>query len=79
MRNKAEDLNKTYEKYILELSEMINCPVEELAPVVFLFISSLLDYVVWEDKIVSTMQLEYLYGILKSYTKKIANDKEETK
>lgn len=79
MRNKAEDLNKTYEKYILELSEMINCPVEELTPVVFLFISSLLDYVVWEDKIVSTMQLEYLYGILESYTKKIANDKEETK
>lgn len=67
MRSRADVLNESYAKYISELSQIINCPLEVLTPVVFLFISALLDYVVWEDKPVSVMQIEYLYGILESY------------
>lgn len=78
MRIGATTLNESYEKYISELSQVINCPPDVLTPVVFLFISALLDYVVWEDRRVSLMQIKYLYSILDGYIEK-TNDKEETK
>lgn len=70
MRKRADLLQNDYKNYIFELSNSIHCSVEELTPIVFLFISSMLDYVIWEDKVVSKMQLEYLYKILESHTKK---------
>jgi len=72
MRSTAGVLNESYEKYIEELSKLSNCPLEVLTPVVFLFISALLDYVVWEDRPVSKMQIDYLYGVLESHRNNVS-------
>ena len=61
MRKKAEDFKFVYEKYIDKLSEMIGLKSEDLTPIIYMLISVLVDYVVWEDYEVSKMQLEYLY------------------
>lgn len=71
MRLKADALHVSYSRYVSELSKKLGCTEEILRPVVFMYISVILDYVVWEDKSVSQMQLKYLYGIL---DKKLIND-----
>ena len=64
MRMSADELHTTYSKYIAQLSELLGCSQETLRPIVFMFISVILDYVVWEDYKVSKMQLEYLNKVL---------------
>ena len=64
MRAKAEDLKVSYEKLIKHLAEILGCRPEPLTPIVFMFISVVLDYVVWEDCETTKMQLNCLYMIL---------------
>ncbi len=66
IRKSAEPLNKTYAEYISFLSKSINAPYEEIKPIVYLFVATVLDYVVWDDYDFSKGQLEYVYGILMS-------------
>lgn len=65
VRKKADGLNETYEKYIRKLSDIIRVPYDKLFPIVFLVISTMLDYVVWEDYDISKIQFDYLYNTLK--------------
>lgn len=71
MRTKAVDFKLVYENYIDKLSEMIGCTAGELTPVIYMLISILTDYVVWEDREVSEMQVEHLYNYL---TKNLAKN-----
>ena len=66
IRKNAEPLNNTYMEYINLLSNSVNVPYEEIKPLVFLFIATLLDFVVWNDYEFSKKQLEYIYGLLQS-------------
>lgn len=66
MRKAAEELSFSYDKYIKKLSSVMNISYEELFPVVFLIISLMLDYVVWDDRKVADIQFNYLYEILKN-------------
>lgn len=66
IRKNAEPLNKSYSEYISLLSKTINVPYEEIRPIVYLFIATVLDYVVWGDYEFSKGQLEYVYGLLMS-------------
>lgn len=61
MRKKAEDLQTSYAKYIQHLSEILDCKPEIITPSVFNFISIVLDYVVWNDRHVSEIQIKDLY------------------
>ena len=65
MREKAEDFKLAYEKYIEKLAVMLGCEPELLTPVIYMLISILVDYVVWEDCEVSKLQLEDLYETMK--------------
>ena len=73
IRNKAEEFKEIYEKYINKLSKMLDCSPEKLTPIIFMLISVLVDYVVWEDTPVSEMQMKYLYDSLQLQLKVNAN------
>lgn len=60
IRSKAEDFKPTYAKYIEELADMLKISVEKTSPIIYLLISILVDYVVWEDRESSQMQLSFL-------------------
>ena len=61
IRQKSMDFNSTYEEYINELGKILDCDPQILIPIVYFLISILVDYVVWEDRSVSEMQLDDLY------------------
>lgn len=61
MRREAENLMQVYEEYIEKLSKMLKIKSETLAPIVFMFISIILDYVIWEDYTVAKMQIDFIY------------------
>lgn len=64
MREKVESFKEVYEIYIEKLAKITGCAPKEMEPIVYMLISVLVDFVVWEDYEVSKMQLEYLYNIL---------------
>lgn len=66
IRKNAQPLNSSYDECIEILANNINASYEEVKPVVYLFVATVLDYVVWDDYEFSKSQLEYLYSILLS-------------
>lgn len=50
MRPIANRLTSVYDKYIATLASEFKCDENELRPYGYLFVSSVLDYVVWHDK-----------------------------
>ena len=70
MRKMAETLNVRYEKDIERLSNVLRISIEELTPIVFMIISVMLDYVVWDDYKVAQMQMNTLYNILSGMQKR---------
>ena len=65
MRKKAEDLMPSYARYVKKLAKTFNCSAEQLTPLVFVFISIIMDYCIWEDEKNTRIQLDYLYNLLK--------------
>ena len=64
IRNKRKDLNLIYDKYVEMLAVLLQRSTQELNPLVYLFISAVLDYVIWEDTENTQMQLEFIYSVL---------------
>lgn len=69
MRDKAEDFKSVYEKHIIKLAQIVGCEPKDMEPIIYMLISILVDYVVWEDYEVSKLQLKFLYNIMSSKTK----------
>ncbi|MEE0409794.1 MAG: hypothetical protein UD759_03340, partial [Clostridia bacterium] len=61
IRAKAEDFNPIYEKHTTAMAKMFDRDIEDMLPIIYLIISILIDYVVWNDRKSSQMQLNYLY------------------
>lgn len=70
VRKSSFAFKDVYDKYIRELAEIIGCTAMDLAPVIYSLISILTDYVIWEDKEVSVMQVDFLYESLDRIRKK---------
>ena len=64
IRDKGKDLNLIYDKYTHRLSLMLNCSETLMRPLVYLFISAVLDFVIWGEKEKTQMQLEFIYSAL---------------
>ena len=64
MRADGKELNFIYDKYIRRLSERLNCDEQTLRPLVYLFISAVLNYVIWDEKEKVQTQLEFIYSAL---------------
>ena len=67
VRKKSEDFNVAYELYINQISQRLSIPAEKVAPVIYLLISILSDYIVWEDRKSTDMQMQFLHNMVKSY------------
>lgn len=64
MREKGKDLNYIYDRYAHELAVILRCDEQALRPLVYLFISAVLDYAIWGETDKSQLQLEFIYSIL---------------
>ena len=73
IRAKSKDLNYIYDRYTRELAEILKCEESMLRPLVYLFISAVLDYVIWDEREKSQMQLEFIYSVLPEMMKKEHN------
>lgn len=69
IREKGHDFNFIYDKYTHKLSGVLSCDEEILRPLVYLFISAVLDYVIWEEKEKSQLQLDFIYSALPEMVK----------
>ena len=64
IRRAGKDLNFTYDKYTKKLSELLECDEQMLKPLVYLFISAVLDYVIWDEREKSQQQLDFIYSVM---------------
>lgn len=53
-----------YDKYTNRLAQIMQCDAEILQPLVYLFISAVLDYIIRQDRDISQIQLEFIYTAL---------------
>lgn len=66
IRKNAKPLNNSYDECIEILARSMNASYEEIKPIVYLFVATVLDYIVWDDSEFSKSQLEYIYSILQT-------------
>ena len=64
IREKGKDFNLIYDRYAHQLAIALECDERALRPLVYLFISAVLDYVIWDERQKSQMQLEFIYSVL---------------
>ena len=62
MREASTLLTPFYDRYIEEFANKIGSEKEKVAPLIYLFISMMVDYAIWEDRVVSQMQCDYIYA-----------------
>ena len=61
MRRRSMPFKQTYAKYIEALSKILKIDIDTVTPVIYLLISVLSDYIVWEDRESSQLQLKFLH------------------
>ena len=64
IRKTRKDFNFIYDKYTHRLSLLLDCDEQTLKPLVYLFISAVLDYVIWDEKEKSQLELNFIYSAL---------------
>ena len=64
IRKTGKDFNFIYDKYTHRLSLLLDCDEQTLKPLVHLFISAVLDYVIWDEKEKSQLELNFIYSAL---------------
>ena len=64
VRKKAEDFIKVYDMYITELAKIIGSTPEKVAPIIYMLISVLVDFVIWEDINASKIQMKFLHDVM---------------
>lgn len=64
IRKTGKDFNFIYDKYTHRLSLLLDCDEQTLKPLVYLFISAVLDYVIWDEKEKSQLELNFIFSAL---------------
>ena len=70
IRRRAEGFKETYAKYIEELSSITGLDEEIVAPLIYMLISIMVDYILCEDRPSSQMQLDFISNIVTQKMKK---------
>lgn len=65
LREIQEALPIAYNSYAKVLADRLNCDYKDLKPLVQLFISSMTNYVLWEDDVKMRVQLSELHSLVK--------------
>ena len=61
IRKQTMDFKPKYSRNIEELVQITGCPVEKVTCIIYMLMSIVSDYVIWEDREVSDMQMRFLY------------------
>ena len=64
VRELGKNVDAVYDRCTNQLAEQLGCDAQNLRPLVYLFISAVLDYAVWDEREKSQMQLEFIYSAL---------------
>lgn len=64
IRANGHGFRDIYDKYAEKLAVLLECDANRLQVIVYLFISAVLDYVIWEDRDSSQMQLDFILSTL---------------
>lgn len=64
IREKSHSFDLIYISYADRLAKILKCDEVALRPLVYLFISAVLDYVIWDEREKSQTQLECIYSVL---------------
>lgn len=65
----ANRLSEVYEHYAEKVAEHFKCSKFEVLPYVYLFVSAVLDYVIWHDEQKIEIELSCIYNALKKAIK----------
>ena len=65
IRDRGQEFDVIYDKYVKKLALQLQCNEHKLKPIVYLFISAVLDYVIWENTKNTQLQLMFIYSVLK--------------
>ncbi len=71
IRNDGRYFKFMYDKYADKLAEQLGCDAEKLKPIVYLFISSVCDYAIWEDEKTARKEIDFIYSILPKVVEEI--------
>ncbi|MBE7010956.1 MAG: TetR/AcrR family transcriptional regulator [Ruminococcaceae bacterium] len=66
IREKALEEQENYKEYLAQLCETLSGTPDDWAPVVFMISSTILDYVLWDDRAFSETQMHFLYEMMKT-------------
>lgn len=72
LREIGHGINKMYDEYVYRLAQKFECSERSLQPLVYLFISAILDYVIWDEKEMTKIQLKYICALLPDEIKKLS-------
>lgn len=64
IRNDGKYFKFMYDTYAQKLAQILDCDAEGIKPIVYLFISAICDYAIWEDKKNVRTELDFIYSIL---------------
>lgn len=64
IRQDGKYFKSMYDKYAMQLAEYLHYDVNKVRPVVYLFISAILDYAVWEDKDNVQTEIDFICSLL---------------
>jgi AcrR family transcriptional regulator len=65
----ANNLSTIYDNYAEKIANHFGCNKQELVPYVYLFVSAVLDYVIWHDKNKMEIELNCIYSAITNMIK----------
>ncbi len=64
IRRDGKYFKSMYDRYAEILAKVLNCAPEKLVPLVYLFISAICDYAIWEDAENTQTEINYIQSLL---------------
>ena len=61
LRNMCNDLEHVYHEYAKRISTALDLPLDYTLPLVYLFVSAVLDFALWGNIVQTKAQLDYIY------------------
>ena len=66
-RKNGDSLATVYDRYSKQLALYFKCSEEELKPLIFLFSSTISNYVIWEDIDKTRVRFDFLYKLINAH------------
>lgn len=64
IRKDGKYFKSMYDKYAVKLAEHLNYDLNKVKPIVYLLVSAILDYALWDDKDNAQTEIDFIYSIL---------------